>query len=212
MIMFVVIASSADTRDFISASLKSLGSVKSAEIEVTELASLGELPAALKQSLASGILVEVATLIKASQRDKEATRQPFEVYPSAKFKLVGTDVMVLGKARSIDEFVDECLQFNPRSIRRESRENRHFAVHLSADETFMDVEKVVTINISPYGCFVYSVREWSIGDRVWLRLIDHDVTVCGTILSHLPWGNDKFIPGIGIKLDAMSTWARDPGP
>jgi hypothetical protein len=98
------------------------------------------------------------TSIKASQNDKEATHHLVEFYPFAKFKLVGKEVMVLGKARSLEEFVHGCGQFNPRTIRRGTREIGHLAVYLSSDDTFDNAEKPVTVNISEAGCFVYSIR------------------------------------------------------
>ncbi|HUK30910.1 MAG TPA: PilZ domain-containing protein [Candidatus Acidoferrum sp.] len=170
------------------------------------MASLGELPATLTKLPASGILLEVAASIKATQHDKEATHHLMELYPFAKFKLVGKEVMIFGKARSLGEFVHQCARFKPRTIRRETRETKHFAVYLSAEDTFEDAEQSVTINISQSGCFVYSIRQWSVGDRVWLRFLGNDFAICGTVFSWQPWGNNKLIPGIGIKLDVETVW------
>ena len=78
---------------------------------------------------------------------------------------------------------------------------RYLAVHRSADGKFEDAEKVVTANVSDHGCFVYSIREWSAGDRVWLRFLGDEADICGTVRSWRPWGNNKTMPGIGIKLD-----------
>ncbi len=81
------------------------------------------------------------------------------------------------------------------------RKVSYLAVYLSADESFEDAEKVVTTNISPSGCFVYSAREWEPGSRVWLIFFGDEAVVCGTVCSSLPWGNNKLLPGIGIRLD-----------
>jgi PilZ domain len=97
--------------------------------------------------------------------------------------------------------VHECQQFNPRTLRKDARRNAYLAVHLSADAKFENAEKVVTTNISEHGCFVYSIREWSTGDRVWLRFLGDDEDICGTVCSWRQWGNNKAMPGIGIKLD-----------
>jgi hypothetical protein len=175
--------------------LKSLG------IESTLLASLRELPETLQKIAVSGILLEVVTTLKASQLDREAVHELLELYPFARFKRDGDEVVVLGKERSLAGFVDECQQFKARTIRQKARTIRYLAVYLSAAPAFEDAEKVVTINVSDGGCFVYSVRDWGVGDRVWLRYPgDNEATTCGTVRSWQPWGNNKCIPGIGVKL------------
>jgi Tfp pilus assembly protein PilZ len=74
-------------------------------------------------------------------------------------------------------------------------------VYLSADETFQDAEKTTTANMSDSGCFVVSTREWDIGGRVWLKFLGNEIAVCGTVCSMQPWGNNQFLPGIGIEVD-----------
>lgn len=190
----VVIALNEYARDIISASLKSLGS------EVVLLNSLGELSATLQQTPTSGILVELATAIRATPQEKASTKDLIELYPYDKFKVTGNVVQMLGRI-SVGKFVDECLHFTPRRIRKEPRQVKYLAVQISADGTFQDAEKAVTANVSTSGCFVYSAREWNIGDRVWLRFLDNEADFQGTVRSWLPWGNNKYIPGIGIELD-----------
>lgn len=196
MMMFVAVALIEDTRNAIAASLEALG------MKVTLLASLGELQATLQEIPVSGILLDLITSTKASSLDKQATHELIQLYPQARFKIVGNDVLILGKEQSLERFVNDCRQFKPRIIRKSPRKIRHIAFLLSADDSFDDAEKVVTLNISDGGCFVYSTREWNVGDRVWLRFIDNDIEIRGTVRWWQPWGNNKMIPGIGIKLDA----------
>jgi hypothetical protein len=91
-----------------------------------------------------------------------------EFYLFGKFKLAENEVLILGK-ESLQSFVHECQQFNPRTLRKDARHSAYLAVHLCAAAKFEDAEKVATVNVSDRGCFVYSIREWSAGDRVWLR-------------------------------------------
>jgi len=189
----VVVALNQKTRDFVAVSLKAL------EMEAVLLASLGELRPTLETVSVCGILLELATAITASARDKKDTPELFDLYPSAKFRLLDNEVRILGD--TLPGFVDKCRQFNPRTIRREFRKVSYLAVYLSADETFKDAEKVVTADISTGGCFVYSAREWEPGSRVWLKFLGEEAVVCGTVCSSQPWGNNKLLPGIGIKLD-----------
>ena len=136
---------------------------------------------------------------QSGERDKADTLELFELYPFAKFKLVDNEVRMLG--HTLPGFVDKCRQFQSRSIRTDIREARYLAVYLSSDATFKDAEKVVTANISPGGCFLYSAREWAFGSRVWLKFLGDSAVICGTVCSSRSWGNNKVLPGIGIRLD-----------
>jgi hypothetical protein len=190
----VVVALSEDVRNVVAAGLKSLG------VEATLVVSPEDLPTVLEKTPACGILMEVITSIKASPQAKKALQELAEFYPFGKFKLTGNEVTILGK-ESLGSFVHDCQQFNPRTLRKDTRNTAYLAVHLSADGNFEHAEKVVTVNVSDRGCFVFSIREWSTGDRVWLRFLGDEADICGTVCAWQPWGNNKTMPGIGIKLD-----------
>jgi hypothetical protein len=190
----VVGALSEDVRNIVAAELNSLG------VQATLLASPEELATTLEKIPASGILLEVITSIKASPRARKTIQELSEFYPFGKFRLAGNEVLILGK-ESLGSFVHDCQQFHPRTLRKDTRHSAYLAVHLSVDGKFEDAEKVVTANVSDHGCLVYSIREWSAGDRVWLRFLGDEADICGTVCSWRPWGNNKTMPGIGIKLD-----------
>lgn len=195
MMMCVVVGPSRDARSCVGASLRSLG------MEATLLASVQELPEVLKTTPVCGILLEAVTSAKDSGKDTEGIHKLIDLFPFATFRVVSNKILILGEAESLEEFVEQCRGFTPRVIRREDRTTMHLAVQLSADYSFEDAEKAVTINVSDSGCFVYSIRKWTIGDRVWLRLLGDDVAISGTVCTWQPWGNNKFIPGVGIELD-----------
>jgi hypothetical protein len=174
-------------------------SLKARGLDTVLLGSLGELRSTLETLPACGILLELATAITASTWLKENTRELFELYPFAKFRLTGSQALIIGD--SIDSFASKCQGFEPRRIRASIRESRFLAVYLSADETFEDAEKVVTANVSGRGCFVYSARNWALGSRVWLRFSGVEAVFCGKVCSMRPWGNNKYLPGIGVELD-----------
>lgn len=204
-----VIALREDTRNRIATALRSLG------MEPISLGALAELPPMLSQVPVSGILLEVLASLKASPLDKENTQELLDFYPFAKFRVQGSSVLVLGQGDSLEEFVGNCQRFKPRCIRREPRKAMHRAVLLSADDNFSTAEQTVTINVSEGGCFVYSVKEWNEGGPVWLRLPGSAGTLNGKVRSRLTWGNDRYIPGIGIELEAKWSgfdWAGGASP
>lgn len=197
----VVIASSEDTRNWIGALLKARG------LDAALLASLGELRGTLETIPACGILLELATAVTASTQFKENTRELFELYPFAKFRLVGNEALMIGD--TFDAFASKCREYRPRRIRACFRESRFLAVYLSADETFVDAEKVVTSDVSDRGCFVYSAREWTPGNRVWLKFPGVESVFCGNVCSVRPWGNNEFLPGVGVGLDTSIAEVRE---
>jgi hypothetical protein len=165
------------------------------------LASPAELTQALKDHPVNGILLELTTLVTASQHDKQAAQDVVEFFPNAKFKVADNEVRVL--SHSFEHFVAECQRFKARPLRRHERKERVLAVYLSTDATFDRAEKTVTANISEGGCFIFSPHEWKIGDRVWLRFPENNVALSGVVRTWHEWGNNRIIPGIGIQLDEM---------
>lgn len=189
----MVVAKNEDTRAFVAASLQSKG------VDALLLASLSDLTRTLQDNSVNGILLELTTLVTASQADKQVVQEVLEFFPNAKFKVADNDLRVL--SHSLEDFVAECNRFKARPIRRCPRKERVLAVYLSADESFEHAEKAVTANISASGIFVYSPHDWNIGERVWLRFPENDVVLSGVIRTFHSWGNNRYIPGIGIKLD-----------
>lgn len=150
-----------------------------------------------------GILLELMTSIQSSPEEKEASNEFARVYPFARFRLVGRDIRILGEGNSLEAFAQRCRNFNPRTLRRDIRISRHLAVYLSRDPGFEDSEKAVTINVSEGGCFVYTSREWKIGDYVWLRLPAEEITIAATVCFWRAWGH-KGTPGIGVRFNVES--------
>jgi hypothetical protein len=189
----VVVALNQATRDSLAHILKSRG------IDSVLLASLGEMHETLSTVPTAGILIELTASITASQVDKRAMQEFLDLYPSAKFRFVDDKVLIVGQ--SLEEFVEDCLDFQPRVLRKSIRKDKFFALYLSPEISFRHEEKTVTINASAEGYFIYSVREWQIGNPVWLRFLNDSKIQHGTVRSLRPWGNNQFLPGIGIQLD-----------
>jgi hypothetical protein len=197
----VVIALDAEVRANVEAALKPHG------LEARGIASLTELRAVVTSIPVGGILLELATSIKSSPLEKEASNELLGLFPFARFRLAGQEVSILGDEKSLEEFAQRCLRFKSRIVRRTHRESRYFAVYLSPDGQFEDAEKTVTINVGSGGCFAYSSREWKIGDRVWLRLHGEETVYSGSVCFMRSWGNNSAIPGIGLKFDVTPPWA-----
>ena len=202
VMMIVVIAREAETQKAIAASLEALGS------GVIVLSALGELPEVLKNTPVNGILIELITSTKSTSDEKQATNEMIQFYANARFKFVDHEMRILGHGVTLEQFVYDCKKLKPKTVRKSVRKIRHIALLLSAYGTFETAEKTVTIDISDEGCFVFTSGVWTVGDRVWLRLLDNDAVLTGTVCSWQPWGNNRKMPGIGVQLDASQNYMK----
>lgn len=191
----VIVAKNEDTLD------KIVDTIQAEGVETITARSLAELPAILREVPTSGLLLDLVTSAKSTAQEKLETNDLLQLYPHAKVKVVGTDVRILGDSRSLRQFIQDCRSFTPRIIRRSKRLTQYIGAFLSSDSEFSVAEKTVTFNFSDEGCFVYSAADWKVGDRVWLRFIENECVVPGTVRWLQPWGNNKKLPGIGIKFD-----------
>ena len=197
VIICVVIAAAEDTRNALAALLRPLG------VETFLLPSATELVPLLRESPVSGILIGVNTAIKATPQEKTIIQDMSNLYPFAKFKLSESGVLVMGRAKTLEDFAAECQKFPPRTLRREIRKTVYRALLLSARPDFEDAEKSVTVNLSEGGCFAYTTRQWQSGDRAWVRFLNSGQQRSGIVRAWVPWGNDRIIPGIGIEFDPL---------
>lgn len=178
-----------------------MAAIQAEDVETIAVRSLAELPAILIEVPISGLLLELVTSAKSTAKEKLETNDLLQLYPHAKVKVVGTEVRMLGDGRSVQQFIQDCRSFTPRVIRKAKRHTQYIGVFLSGDSEFSAAEKTVTFNFSDEGCFVYSARDWAVGERVWVRFIENDCVVRGSVRWFQPWGNNKKLPGIGIKFD-----------
>jgi hypothetical protein len=189
----VVVALSEATREFLAGALKAAG------MNATLLASLTDLAGTLESVPACGILLDLTAMLSASPRNKRVVQEFLELYPSARFRFANQQVLIVGE--TLEAFVRRCQEFEPRTTRKYAQVDMHLAVYLSADESFDNAEKSVTVNVSDTGYFIYSAREWTVGELVWLRFHGEETAVRGLVRSFRPWGNNKFFPGIGIEVE-----------
>ena len=195
MLVLVIVAKNEEVLD------KIVDTVRAEGVATLTARSFAELPAILKEFPASGLLLDLVTSAKSTAQEKLETNDLLQLYPHAKVRVVGNEVRILGDNRTLQEFIQDCRSFTPRIIRRGKRLIQHIAVFLSSDSAFSAPEKTVTLNVSDEGCFLYSAGAWNVGDPVWLRFTENDCVVRGTVRWQQPWGNNKKLPGIGIKFD-----------
>jgi len=160
----------------------------------------------------NGLVLDVLTTAKISQKDKILIREVSEHYPTLlmRWNTAAQKVRglvfgeILDKDDPLGDFVTRFCSPEHSLIYRESkRYDIHFNVLLSLDKDFAKklVEKTITLNLSRSGCFIISCQNWQNIDHVWIRLLElaDPSPIQVQLCRYLPWGEQARIPGIGVK-------------
>jgi len=166
----------------------------------------------------SGILLDMPVLIKAAAYDKAAVEDILKALPSAYLNIApASDAIKLlvatgtqGTARSIEEFAGICKTFAPRLVRPKDRYPLHLNALLSTGINGDTEERTVTMDVSPRGCFLFSLNpDIPLGQPVkiiFVGLEDTTPIIATTCWLH-PWGTkgEHHAPGIGVRFDTVGT-------
>lgn len=164
----------------------------------------------------NGLIFDVLTAARTSPVERALLQEFSDYYPtlmmrwnSASRKVRGLVFgEILDKEDPLGDFVGRFCQPDRALVyRKTKRFNIHLNVLLSPKDEFTEqqVEKTVTLNLSRGGCFIISSRNWQHVEHAWIRLPDlADPTPIGVeVCQYLPWGEQKQIPGIGVKFTEL---------
>lgn len=177
---------------------------------MTTASSFKRLEREAPDRLYHGVMVDLATKIKAGGEDKEIIRGLPGNFPMAQLKLdrktggVSTFSSDRRRGGLIEEFLhEECLAFKPRKFRYNVRKRIHFNV-LFIDAPDPDVENVsrsITMDVSRGGCFIFSAGRIGKGDRVRfvLKELNEKTPVTGVVRYRIAWGDAMRVPGVGLE-------------
>jgi hypothetical protein len=180
-------------------------------IQVDAVSSLSELYQQLLENSYNGILIDIKTKMRATDREKEVIHTLLDAFPVVQLNLDkgSGEIRSLffgqseGKGTVEDFLHNECSLFKARSIRADSRKDMNLNVLLSDAERYCEAEAVrsVTLNVSKGGCFIYSTSEWELHGLVSfiIKEFPEGKPIVGEVRWQIPWGKSMRIPGIGIK-------------
>lgn len=205
----LLVAEKGDARSAYTDVLRKLG------VEYDCITSPDEMTDTLINGVYSGLLVDVPTMIRCECEDKNRITRIMNRFPVLRLMFNEQFGGIRGLAhggtirdnRDLSEFIlDECVPFEPRSIRVAERREIVFNVLLLNDLEPEEAERTVTVNVSEHGCFVYSVNRWQIASPAWLVVnefedktpIELKVRWCGK------WGQQMRLPGIGTSFESMT--------
>lgn len=157
------------------------------------------------QGLYRGILVDLATMIKAKSEEKIVAYTLAGFYPTLRVKTVGTMLIPMSMAgetkqdKNLNDFITKtCAQFTPRRLRAFKRKD----VSLS---TTINMERGFTLNVSWSGMFVADMypEKYSIGDELTVTLPEFDKHIEVVVARTQSWGQRRPA-GIGVKYKFLS--------
>ncbi len=157
-----------------------------------------------------GVLVDLATQIRALSEDKDFIYDILGNFPMAQLKLdkkTGKiSSFLYGQRRGdfIEEFLyKECLPFKPRKLRRHVRKPIHFNVIFvdAPDPNSENASRSITMNVSRGGCFIFSPDPFKHGEeiRFIFKEFDDEAPVKGIVRYGITWGDAMRIPGVGLE-------------
>ncbi len=168
---------------------------------------------AVRRNRYSGMLFDVPTILRDKRFDKKLLQDLAEVFPSVKIKhdpatdtvyALGTKAVLTAQG-GLSVFVEACREFAPRSFRRGDRVEAHLPVTLwrGAMLSGQAGERTTTLNMSFWGCFVFSTAAWTIDEPLLVGFPDLEAAQVRSRVAWIePWGG-RTLPGLGLAFLEM---------
>ena len=150
-----------------------------------------------------GILVDLATMIRAKDEERVVAHSLTGIYPTLRVKTMGAmliPMIMAGDAKqdgSLKEFLNKsCLQFTPRRLRQNKRKAICIPTHIGHERGF-------TVNVSWSGAFIADTtpERFGVGERISVKFLVAPAVELATevlIVRIQQWGEYRT-PGIGVQ-------------
>ena len=192
-----------------------LKEIKSDAVEVDIVSTYDDLREKVINTPYQGIMIDLATNIKASKEERATAERALHIFPTAQLQWernTGTiRTMILGKtsnSSTLHDFINiECQSFAPRLIRFYPRKNINFNVLLSKGNVMGESpERTVALNVSKDGCFLFSCQDWSnvLHACFIINELQDKSPIVGSVRWTVGWGKIMAVPGIGLKFEHIS--------
>jgi hypothetical protein len=191
-----------ETRTVLAASINSSGAVASLCATFCEAENL-----ALK-GLYSGLLVDLASMIKSKGEEKIVAYTLANYFPTLRVRTMGSllvPIAIPGSVKQDSSLVDflsrTCSRFIPRRLRAYRR-------HLICISTLLSCKgeehRGFTIDLSWGGAFIADVfpERFICESTASVLFLGHEVTLDVNIKEIKPWG-ERFAPGISISFSEL---------
>lgn len=187
-----------------------LDTIKHFDIDVDTVSSIMELYKTMINTPYNGVMIDAPTKIKASKEEKTLVHEILDKFPVIQLKWEGKTCVIktlfhnqYKTGGTLNDFINqECLSFNPRTIRASVRKNINFNVILANNDDFSEenIERTVTIDVSKGGCFIYSPEKRQSNSNIWFIIneLDDNTPIRSEVMWSLEWGKAMRIPSIGV--------------
>jgi hypothetical protein len=162
----------------------------------------------------NAIFLDMPLIAHASRYEKSLVKDVLHAMPHASLDITATreiSVVVSGdvheSSHSPEEYLRYCCEQPVRTFAPQNRIQLNFNAVLSRSPDITNAERTVCIDISPGGCFLFTVNEEIVlHSSVWVSLIilNDSTPIASTVCSKKEWGIANEIPGVGIRFDKMT--------
>ena len=192
------------------------------EVTVDTISSLADLYDVLKQSAYNGIMVDVPTIVKATNEEKVVVNELLEMFPVVRLNWDARHNKVrplfygrpTADTYTVRDFIDnECNRFEARIARVTPRHPIHLNVLLFKEGRGVNrsPERSITQDISESGCFAIAFEDWRDVSSAWIIFQDFKdrTPIQAEVKWQIHWGDQKRIPGLGLAFVRMSDAQRE---
>jgi hypothetical protein len=181
-------------------------------VDLTFSPTMHHLRDTLFKNPCNGLLLCLTSLVGIDYGSKSFVQTLEQVFPVARIRwneAKGTLALIASRGRhieSIADFVSICSGFGPRCLRRSERLNKTLNVLISDAPDLANSDRAFTMNISERGCFLYSSREWQVGDTVYMQIqeLPSKRVIEARVIRSVQWGVPFSAPGIGIQFVSIN--------
>lgn len=185
--------------------------IEAVGVQYDVVTTFKELYYAMEKVPYNGILIDLATKMKAPHDDLGFVENVLEKFPVLYLKWEDHAKAIRtyypgqhSLGGDLGEFINkQCCFFEARRVSTEKRLFIHFSVLLSKDSAFREgnVGQTITIDVSKGGCFIFTNQEWEIRSNVWIIVkgISDETPITGEVRWFSKWGCSEQNPGIGVK-------------
>ncbi|MBU0516855.1 MAG: PilZ domain-containing protein [Proteobacteria bacterium] len=176
-----------------------------------------ELFKALSKTPYNGVLIDTATELGITPREKRRLQTILEIFPVMRIDRNDTlgrvELSYFGQTKAsdigLDKFItSQAAAFEARTIRTHDRHDLHYNVTIYSNGHCRpeDGQRAVALDISEGGVFLVFLDNWVGQRQVWLRFMDFtDLTpVEGEVRRQVNWGVRSRIPGLGVSFTKIS--------
>ena len=168
--------------------------------------SFSELYSKLPNTLFSGFVIDIPIVIKATGIEKSLMQSMEGIFPFIRTNWspdTGVRALFYGSNESSDtnmlEFLKKCLNFKPRALRNDKRQEKNFNVLFwPIDASRQGAQRAYTVDISSGGLFISTCEPPPVASTLWIMLKELDERPFKVVVRWiLEWGIAMRPPGFG---------------